>query len=62
MGLPISSLLVAADAVSISSDRPSSAIICWNTYSAIGLLQMLPWHINSTFFMDVYLLMGCVFW
>lgn len=45
--LQISSLLVAAEAISKLEVRPRFSTISFNTNSAIGDLQMLPWQMNK---------------
>ena len=46
-GLPISSVLTAAEAISNFSANPRLATMSFRINSPIGLRQMLPWHTNK---------------
>ena len=60
-GLPSSSRLVAAEAITNSSSHPDCRTKSFITYSAIGLRQMLPWHTNNTLIIFLYLHLNLVF-
>lgn len=47
MPFHISSVLVAADAISRMSFKPRFCAISFNIYSAMGERQMLPWQMNK---------------
>ena len=47
-GFPISSVLVAAEAIKKCSARPSLLTMSFITNSAMGERQILPWQIKST--------------
>lgn len=49
MSFPISSVLVAAEAICISEVRPDCETKCFITNSAIGERQMLPWQMKRIF-------------
>lgn len=52
-GFPISSVLVAAEAISKSLAQPCSRAIFFITNSAMGLRQILPWQTKSIFVIAV---------
>ena len=47
MPFHISSVLVAADAISRMSFKPRFSAMSFNIYSAMGERQMLPWQMNK---------------
>ena len=59
--MPISSLLVAAEAIWNWSWSPCSLTMCFSKNSAIGERQMLPWQMNSTLIIFLYLHLSLVF-
>ena len=61
MPFQISSVLVAAEAISNRSVRPRLATRSFRMNSAIGERQMLPWQINSTLIIFSYLHLSLVF-
>ena len=59
--VPVGAVLVAADAISNLSESPALATKSFITNSAIGLRQMLPWQMKSTFVMSKYFLISVSF-
>ena len=59
--MPISSLLVAAEAIRNWFWSPCSLTMCFSKNSAIGERQMLPWQMNSTLIIFLYLHLSLVF-
>ena len=53
---PISSVLVAAEAISKCCASPAFSTISFITYSAMGLRQMLPWQMKRIFIIENLLL------
>ena len=56
--VPVGAVLVAADAISNLSESPALSTRSFITNSAIGLRQMLPWQMKSTFVMSKYFLIS----
>ena len=56
--LKTTSVLVAADAISNLSESPALATKSFIANSAIGLRQMFPWQMKSTFVMSKYFLIS----